>query len=109
MLCAGVTVYGALRKSGAQSGDWVALMGAGGGLGHLAVQLAAKGMGLRVIGIDSGSKKDFVMECGAEAFIDHADDPEAKVKEVPFSIYALTFLPVDILWDTMLTCVFRNS
>lgn len=35
MLCAGVTVYSALRKSGAQSGDWVVLLGAGGGLGHL--------------------------------------------------------------------------
>ena len=32
MLCAGVTVYSALRKSGAKSGDWVALLGAGGGV-----------------------------------------------------------------------------
>lgn len=30
-LCAGVTVYSAFRKSGAQSGDWVVLLGAGGG------------------------------------------------------------------------------
>ena len=67
----------------------------------MAVQLAAKGMGLRVIGIDSGSKKDFVMECGAEAFIDHADDPEAKVKEVSFSVFVPTSLPIDML----LTCV----
>jgi alcohol dehydrogenase, propanol-preferring len=70
MLCAGVTVYSALRKSGAKSGDWVAIMGAGGGLGHLACQIAAKGMGFRVIGIDAGSKKDFALECGAEVFID---------------------------------------
>lgn len=33
MLCAGVTVYSALRKSSAQAGDWVAILGAGGGLG----------------------------------------------------------------------------
>ena len=71
MLCAGITVYSALRKSDTKSGDWVAVLGAGGGLGHLAVQIAARGMGLRVIGIDAGSKKDFVMECGAEVFIDH--------------------------------------
>ena len=32
---AGVTVYSALRKSGAQAGEWVVLLGAGGGLGHL--------------------------------------------------------------------------
>jgi propanol-preferring alcohol dehydrogenase len=35
MLCAGVTVYSALRKSTAQAGDWVVIMGAGGGLGEL--------------------------------------------------------------------------
>lgn len=33
MLCAGVTVYSALRKSSAKAGDWVAILGAGGGLG----------------------------------------------------------------------------
>lgn len=41
--------------------------------GHLAVQIAAKGLGLRVIGIDHGSKKDLVMQCGAEVFIDHTN------------------------------------
>lgn len=61
----------AIKRSGAQAGDWVALLGAGGGLGHLAVQIASKAFGLRVIGIDAGSKKDFVIECGAEVFIDH--------------------------------------
>lgn len=71
MLCAGVTVYSALRKSSAKAGDWVAILGAGGGLGHLACQIASRGMGLRVIGIDAGNKKDIAMECGAEVFIDH--------------------------------------
>lgn len=70
-LCAGVTVYSAIKRSGAQAGDWVVLLGAGGGLGHLAVQLASKAFGLRVIGIDAGSKKDLAIECGAEVFIDH--------------------------------------
>ena len=31
-LCAGVTVYSALRKSNTQSGQWVVLLGAGGGM-----------------------------------------------------------------------------
>jgi propanol-preferring alcohol dehydrogenase len=70
MLCAGVTTYAALRKSGAQSGEWVVISGAGGGLGHLATQIAAKGMALRVIGVDHGSKEQFVKDCGAEAFLD---------------------------------------
>ena len=90
MLCAGVTVYSALRKSGAESGNWVALLGAGGGLGHLATQIASKGMGFRVIGIDAGSKKDFVLECGAEVFIDHTKNVEEEVKKV--SRHCLTAL-----------------
>lgn len=69
MLCAGVTVYSALRKSGAEPGQWVALLGAGGGLGHLAVQIANKGMAMRVIGVDADEKKDLVMKSGAEHFV----------------------------------------
>ncbi|KAI9665779.1 MAG: hypothetical protein M1821_003713 [Bathelium mastoideum] len=73
MLCAGVTTYSALRKSGAQAGQWVVVMGAGGGLGHIAVQLAARAMALRVIGIDHGSKRQIVLDSGAEHFIDHTE------------------------------------
>ncbi|KAK1090707.1 hypothetical protein LTR48_007772 [Friedmanniomyces endolithicus] len=82
MLCAGVTVYSALRKSSAKSGDWVVLLGAGGGLGHLATQIASRGMSMRVIGIDAGSKEDLVKECGAEVFIDHTKgNAEEEVKK----------------------------
>lgn len=70
MLCAGVTTYSALRKSGAQSGQWVVIAGAGGGLGHLATQIGSRGMALRIIGIDHGSKEELVKDCGAEAFFD---------------------------------------
>lgn len=38
ILCAGVTVYKAIKESGAKAGDWLVIPGAGGGLGHLAVQ-----------------------------------------------------------------------
>ncbi|KAJ4381131.1 hypothetical protein N0V86_003478 [Didymella sp. IMI 355093] len=69
LLCAGVTVYSALRKANAESGNFVVIMGAGGGLGHLAVQYSARGIGHRVIGIDHSSKKDLVLESGAEHFI----------------------------------------
>ncbi|KAF1817807.1 GroES-like protein [Dissoconium aciculare CBS 342.82] len=71
LLCGGITALSAIKKSGAQAGDWVALLGAGGGVGHLAVQLASKAYGLRVIGVDAGSKKNLVMESGAEVFLDH--------------------------------------
>jgi propanol-preferring alcohol dehydrogenase len=84
MLCAGVTVYAALKKSGAEAGNWVVIPGAGGGLGHLAVQFGAKGIGQRIIGIDHSSKKDLVLESGAEHFIaiDETKDVAAAVKEV---------------------------
>lgn len=66
----GVTVYSALKKSRAQPGDWVVIPGAGGGLGHLALQIGSRGMGLRMIGIDMGEKEKLAKECGAEVFID---------------------------------------
>ncbi|KAG6885632.1 hypothetical protein C0993_012050 [Termitomyces sp. T159_Od127] len=70
ILCAGVTVYRALKYSKTTAGDWVVLPGAGGGLGHLAVQYA-KNMGLKVIAIDSGAqKKKLCMDLGADVWID---------------------------------------
>lgn len=40
-------------------------------IGHIACQIASRVMGMRVIGIDSQRKKDLVLECGAELFVDH--------------------------------------
>ncbi|KAJ5342412.1 hypothetical protein N7541_011536 [Penicillium brevicompactum] len=76
LLCAGVTVYSALKRSQARPGQWVVISGAGGGLGHIAVQLASRGMGLRVIGIDHGSKEQLVKDSGAEHFIDITQFPK---------------------------------
>lgn len=82
ILCAGVTVYKALKQSNAKTGNWVAIPGAGGGLGHLAIQYANL-MGLRVIAIDTGAaKKKLCEELGAEAWIDfkEAKDIVAAIK-----------------------------
>lgn len=46
----GVTVYRAIKYSQTEQGDWIVIPGAGGGLGHLAVQYAIA-RGLRVIAI----------------------------------------------------------
>lgn len=78
MLCAGVTVYSALQRSLARAGQWVVITGAGGGLGHLAVQLASRGMGMRVVGIDHPSKRDLVLESGALHFVDMTQFSNAK-------------------------------
>jgi propanol-preferring alcohol dehydrogenase len=72
ILCAGITVYKGLKESGAKPGQWVAVVGAGGGLGSLALQYA-KAMGLRAIAIDTGDeKKKMCTDLGAEHFVDFA-------------------------------------
>ncbi|BGO97768.1 Alcohol dehydrogenase [Rhodotorula toruloides] len=70
ILCAGVTVWKALKEANAKPGDWVVISGAGGGLGHLAVQYAAA-VGYRVVGIDTGDdKRKLLASYGADTFID---------------------------------------
>lgn len=82
MLCAGLTSYAALRKSNTKPGDWLVVPGAGGGLGHLVTQLAAKAFGQRVIGIDQASKEKVVKESGAEIFFDVAKSGADMMAEV---------------------------
>jgi propanol-preferring alcohol dehydrogenase len=82
VLCAGITVYKGLKESGVKPGQWVAIVGAGGGLGSLAQQYA-RAMGLRVIAIDTGEekKKMSLEELGAEHFIDFSSSKNV-VKDV---------------------------
>ncbi|KIV97928.1 hypothetical protein PV10_01629 [Exophiala mesophila] len=72
LLCAGVTMYRALKFSRLEPGEWVAITGGGGGLGHLGIQFA-KAMSLRVIAIDTGSDKEALCrQFGADDFLDYA-------------------------------------
>ncbi|VEU24335.1 DEKNAAC105532 [Brettanomyces naardenensis] len=76
ILCAGVTVYKALKTADLKAGQWVAISGAAGGLGSLAVQYA-KAMGLRVLGIDGGdAKKDLFYSVGGDVFVDFKKFPK---------------------------------
>jgi D-arabinose 1-dehydrogenase-like Zn-dependent alcohol dehydrogenase len=69
LLCAGITTYNALRNSGARPGDTVAVQGIG-GLGHLAVQYAAR-MGFRTVAISRGSDKEaLARQLGAHEYVD---------------------------------------
>src|SRR5260370_11541098 len=68
-MCAGVTVYNALRHSGARGGDVVAVHGIG-GLGHLGVQYARK-MGFDTVAIGRGKDKEaLAKKLGAHHYID---------------------------------------
>ncbi|KAK3331198.1 dehydrogenase-like protein [Apodospora peruviana] len=70
ILCAGLTVYKGLKESMARPGQSVAIVGAGGGLGSLAIQYA-KAMGLHVIGIDGGKEKgESCKTLGADVYVD---------------------------------------
>jgi D-arabinose 1-dehydrogenase-like Zn-dependent alcohol dehydrogenase len=69
LVCAGVTTFNSLRNSGARPGEIVAVLGLG-GLGHLAVQFAAK-MGFKTIAIARGSDKEpLALQLGAHHYID---------------------------------------
>jgi propanol-preferring alcohol dehydrogenase len=81
LLCGGVTVYNALLSAKVRPGQTIAVLGAGGGLGHLAVQLGTKALGLKVIGIDLGVKEAFVKENGADAFIAIESGSQQEVAE----------------------------
>lgn len=75
LLCAGITVFNALRNSGARAGDLVAVQGIG-GLGHLGIQYARQ-MGFRTIAIGrGGDKQALAKKLGAHQYIDtSAADP----------------------------------
>ncbi|CAG9981067.1 unnamed protein product [Clonostachys byssicola] len=69
LLCGGITAYGALIRAKLNVGDYVVFTGAGGGLGHLGVQIA-RSLGYRVIAIDAGDKATVCTSLGAEHFFD---------------------------------------
>jgi len=68
-----VTAYKALKTCGATPGEWVAIVGASGGVGGLAVQYA-KAMGYRVAAVDVGSAgKELCLRSGADEYFDALD------------------------------------
>jgi D-arabinose 1-dehydrogenase-like Zn-dependent alcohol dehydrogenase len=70
-MCAGITVFNALRNSGARPGDVVAIHGIG-GLGHLGVQYA-RHMGFNTVAIGRGKDKEaLARKLGAHHYIDSA-------------------------------------
>ncbi|GAB1213625.1 hypothetical protein ATERTT37_002775 [Aspergillus terreus] len=83
LLCAGIAMYSSIMKTKTRPGDWIVLPGAGGGLGHMGIQIAVK-KGLKVIAIDSGEKKkQLCLSLGATRFFDYkVDDIENGVKEL---------------------------
>ena len=81
-MCAGVTVFNALRNSGARAGQLVAVQGIG-GLGHLGIQYARR-MGFRTVAINRGKDKESLAhDLGAHHYIDaSAQDSASELQKL---------------------------
>lgn len=83
LLCAGVTSYKALKETEAKPGEFCTIIGAAGGLGHLAIQYA-KAMGMVVGAVDVGADKlDYCKTLGADFCVDgSASDAAQQVNKI---------------------------
>jgi D-arabinose 1-dehydrogenase-like Zn-dependent alcohol dehydrogenase len=78
LLCAGITMFNSLRRSGAFPGDLVAIQGIG-GLGHLGIQFAQK-FGYQVAAIGRGAENEtLAKKLGASVYIDSKSTNAAAV------------------------------
>jgi NADPH:quinone reductase-like Zn-dependent oxidoreductase len=79
-LC-GLTAHQALETLGVRGGEQLLVTGGGGGVGHIAIELAVS-RGARVIATASPANHDFLRELGAEPLDYNAGDLPARVREL---------------------------
>ena len=73
---------GGLVRANLQAGESVAVIGGGGGLGHLGIQFA-KALGLHVIAIDArGEALSLAKKCGADIVVEARSGKEKIVEQV---------------------------
>jgi len=90
--CAGLTAIQGLRDhAGLATGHRLLVTGAGGGVGHLAVQIA-KATGAHVTGVCSTRNVDLVRALGADAVIDYSRED-----------FTTTTTPYDVILDLAAT------
>jgi NADPH:quinone reductase-like Zn-dependent oxidoreductase len=88
---AGLTAWQALFDvAGLEAGQTALVIGAAGGVGHLAVQFAKVVAGARVIGTGSTRNRDFVLGLGADEYIDYTEQDVGQ-----------TARDVDVAFDTV--------
>jgi NADPH:quinone reductase-like Zn-dependent oxidoreductase len=92
----GTTALSNLRKAGIRAGDSVLVVGASGGVGTAAIQLA-KHFGAKVTGVCSAANLDIVRSIGADKVIDYTKEDFAKGDET-----------YDIVFDTTGTAPFSR-
>jgi alcohol/geraniol dehydrogenase (NADP+) len=100
LMCAGVTVYSALRTHITSSDLKVAILGVG-GLGHLAIQFA-HAFGCEVTAISSSpNKKEQALGFGTDHFINSNDSERMRQVEYSFNLVICT-ANHGINWSTLL-------
>lgn len=88
ILCAGLATFNALKKSGAQAGDTVAILGIG-GLGHMALQYARR-MGFKVVAIGRGGDiAQDALALGAHVYVDTLAEDAAAVLQAHGGVQAV--------------------
>ncbi|KAK5062575.1 hypothetical protein LTR84_004648 [Exophiala bonariae] len=70
LACAGITIWRGILQAELRPGQWLGIVGSGGGLGHLGIQFA-KARGLKVIGVDARDEGIALSrEAGADVVLD---------------------------------------
>jgi propanol-preferring alcohol dehydrogenase len=94
LACGGLTAYGAVKKllkHHVLPGRPVAVIGAAGGLGHYAVQIATA-FGYKVVGVDIGEERlEFVRSLGAYLAVDASEAAEVVQRETGGVAASLVF------------------
>lgn len=82
MACAGCTVWRGVLQAKLKSGETLAIVGSGGGLGHLGIQFA-RALGLQVIAIDARDEGlELSKKVGAQILVDARKGDKSVVEEV---------------------------
>jgi Zn-dependent alcohol dehydrogenases len=100
LMCSGITVFAPLYLYGVKPGDKVGIVGIG-GLGHFAIQFAAR-MGAEVTAIStSDSKREDAFKLGASHFINSKEDPDFKAYSRHFD-QIVTTGSFDMNWEAVM-------
>ncbi len=107
-LCAGLTVYKAMKAAGVARGQRMAVFGAG-GLGHIAIQIA-KAVGVQVGAVDiADDKLEFAKSLGAEWTVNAAEPVHKKLRAMGGVHVAMVCAASAPAYETALRCLRRGG
>jgi propanol-preferring alcohol dehydrogenase len=109
LLCAGLTVFKAMKASGIAPGQRMAIFGVG-GLGHLALQIA-RAMDIHVCAVDiSNEKLEFAKSLGAEWTVNAAaEQVHKRLRSIGGAHVAMVTSASAAAYETALRCLRRGG